>query len=66
MSSKDITSLAVHMLIQKAYVHFRPPPLGGGKTTFPWTTFPWEILSEIGEFLSAIREYLSDGKISSK
>ena len=38
--------------------------LVGVQTAFPWTNFPWEFLSEIGGFLSEIREYLSDGKIS--
>ena len=28
----DITSLAVHMSIQKTYVHFHPPPRGGYDT----------------------------------
>ena len=29
-----ITSLAVHMIIQKAYAHFHPPPRGGYYTLF--------------------------------
>ena len=30
----QITSLAVHMPIQNAYVHFHPPPRGGYYTLF--------------------------------
>ena len=46
--SLTITSLAVHMPIQKTYVHFHPPPRGGYYTLFSFLNEVYNSASYMG------------------
>ena len=55
----DITSLAVHMSIQKTYVHFHPPPRGGYYTLFWFLVEVYNSASYMGGifFFSSLFQY---------